>query len=286
MLCSIWLSPESRALLSRTRMEYLRQGLARAGDRGRRGHRPRDRANVRRARRAGAHLRRRRCGAERVACPPKISQHARRRGECSRTSSGCSTRSRQHLGGLDVLVNNAGIAGPTAKVEDIRPEDWDRCIAVDLNGMFYCTRKAMPLIKARGRRQHHQPVLHRRAPRLPACARRTAAAKWGVVGFTKSLAVEAGPRQGARQLHPARHRRGRAHRAHHRRQGRGARRILGGSSERMLEGTSLQHHRDARRTSPTWRCSSLPTPAATSPARRFPFAAARATWSRSARRPT
>jgi NAD(P)-dependent dehydrogenase (short-subunit alcohol dehydrogenase family) len=46
----------------------------------------------------------------------------------------------KHLQGLDVLVNNAGIAGPTGKVEDIKPEDWDRCIAIDLNGMFYVTR--------------------------------------------------------------------------------------------------------------------------------------------------
>ena len=96
------------------------------------------------------------------------------------------------LGGLDVLVNNAGIAGPTAKVEDITPEEWDRCIAVDLSGMFYCTRKAMPLIKAAGGGSivnlSSAAGRHGFPQRSP-----YAAAKWGVVGFTKSLAVEAGP---------------------------------------------------------------------------------------------
>ena len=96
------------------------------------------------------------------------------------------------LGGLDVLVNNAGIAGPTAKVEEIRPEDWDRCIAVDLNGMFYCTRKAMPMLKAAG---GGSIVNLSSAAGRHGFPQRTpyAAAKWGVVGFTKSLAVEAGP---------------------------------------------------------------------------------------------
>jgi NAD(P)-dependent dehydrogenase (short-subunit alcohol dehydrogenase family) len=96
------------------------------------------------------------------------------------------------LGGLDVLVNNAGIAGPTAKVEDIRPGDWERCIAIDLNGMFYCTRKAMPMIKAAGGGSVIN--LSSIAGRL-AFPMRTpySAAKWAVVGFTQSLAAEAGP---------------------------------------------------------------------------------------------
>ena len=96
------------------------------------------------------------------------------------------------LGGLDVLVNNAGIAGPTARVEDIRPEDWDRCIAVDLNSMFYCTRLAVPLIKAAGGGSIIN--LSSVAGRLGFPLRTPyAAAKWAVVGFTKSLAIEAGP---------------------------------------------------------------------------------------------
>ncbi|HEX9183429.1 MAG TPA: SDR family oxidoreductase [Burkholderiales bacterium] len=96
------------------------------------------------------------------------------------------------LGGLDVLVNNAGIAGPTGKVEDIAPEDWDRCIAIDLTGMFNCTRKAMPLLKAAGGGSivnlSSSAGRHGFPQRTP-----YAAAKWGVVGFTKSIAVEAGP---------------------------------------------------------------------------------------------
>lgn len=102
---------------------------------------------------------------------------------------------KRELGGLDVLVNNAGIAGPTAKVEDIQPADWERCIAVDLNGMFYCTRLAMPLLKANGRERGGSVInLSSVAGRLGFGLRTPyAAAKWGVVGFTKSLAIEAGP---------------------------------------------------------------------------------------------
>ena len=99
---------------------------------------------------------------------------------------------RRTLGGLDVLVNNAGIAGPTARVEDIRPEDWERCLAVDVNGMFYCTRKAMPMIKAAGGGSIIN--LSSIAGRLGFALRTPySAAKWAVVGFTQSLAVEAGP---------------------------------------------------------------------------------------------
>ena len=99
---------------------------------------------------------------------------------------------RKQLGGLDCLINNAGIAGPTGKVEDISVEDWERCIDIDLNGMFNCTRLAMPLIKAAGGGSVIN--LSSAAGRLAFPFRTPySAAKWGVVGFTKSLSVEAGP---------------------------------------------------------------------------------------------
>jgi len=96
-----------------------------------------------------------------------------------------------YLGGLDVLVNNAGIAGPTGKVEELSIEEWRRCIDIDLNGMFYCTRLAVPMLKAS--RGGCIINLSSAAGRLGFPFRTPyAAAKWGVVGFTKSLSMEVG----------------------------------------------------------------------------------------------
>src|SRR5207244_6685917 len=96
------------------------------------------------------------------------------------------------LNGLDVLANNAGIAGPTGKVDEIAPEDWDRCLAVDITGQFNCTRLAVPHL----RKSKNASIvnLSSAAGRLGFPLRTPySAAKWAVVGFTKSLAAELGP---------------------------------------------------------------------------------------------
>lgn len=96
------------------------------------------------------------------------------------------------LGGLDVLVNNAGIAGPTAYVDELSPQDWDACLAVCLTGQYNCTRLAVPRLK----QSDNASIINlSSAAGKFGFALRTpyAAAKWGVVGFTKSLAAELGP---------------------------------------------------------------------------------------------
>jgi NAD(P)-dependent dehydrogenase (short-subunit alcohol dehydrogenase family) len=95
------------------------------------------------------------------------------------------------LGGLDCLVNNAGIAGPTGAVDEINPEDWDRCVAVCLTGQYNCARLAVPHLKASS--NPSMINLASAAGKFGFPNRSPyAAAKWGVIGFTKTLAMELG----------------------------------------------------------------------------------------------
>jgi NAD(P)-dependent dehydrogenase (short-subunit alcohol dehydrogenase family) len=96
------------------------------------------------------------------------------------------------LGGLDVLVNNAGIAGPTAAVDETPPADWQRTLDVNLTGPFLCARRAVPLLKQSG----GGAILNIAsvAGRLGFPNRSPyAASKWGLVGLTQTWAMELGP---------------------------------------------------------------------------------------------
>ena len=97
-----------------------------------------------------------------------------------------------HLGGLDVLVNNAGIGGPVACVEGVALEEWQRTLDVNLTGSFLCTRRAIPLLKERGSGCIVNMSSHYGLLGGPARAAYVAS-KWGLIGFTKTIAMELGP---------------------------------------------------------------------------------------------
>jgi len=96
------------------------------------------------------------------------------------------------FGGIDVMVNCAGIAGPTALVEEIDLDEWHRCLAVNLDATFLGCHHAVPMMRNAGKGciinisstagWHGYPL---RSP--------YASAKWAVIGLTKSIAMELGP---------------------------------------------------------------------------------------------
>ena len=96
------------------------------------------------------------------------------------------------LGGLDVMVNNAGIAGPTCAIEDMDTEAWRQCLGVCLDAQMYGCRRAVPVMKD----QKSGSIINISSTAgLFGFPLRTpyAAAKWGVIGLTKSVAAEVGP---------------------------------------------------------------------------------------------
>lgn len=95
------------------------------------------------------------------------------------------------LGGLDIMVNNAGTAGPTAPVEDVELEDWTSCLTINLTSAFLGTRKAVPALKAAGGGSIVN--LSSAAGKFGFPMRSPySAAKFGIVGFTRTCAMELG----------------------------------------------------------------------------------------------
>lgn len=98
----------------------------------------------------------------------------------------------RRLGGLDVLVNNAGIAGPTAPVESFPPDEWERVLQVNLTGTFNVTRVAIPFL--RDSTAASIVMMSSVAGRYGFPNRSAySASKWGLVGLTKTLSRELGP---------------------------------------------------------------------------------------------
>lgn len=96
------------------------------------------------------------------------------------------------LGGLDVLVNNAGIAGATAPVAEYPIDTWNAVVNLNLTGTFMVTQRAIPLLKQSS--AGSIIVMSSLAGRFGYPNRVAySTTKWGLVGFTKTLSLELGP---------------------------------------------------------------------------------------------
>lgn len=97
------------------------------------------------------------------------------------------------LGGVDVLVNNAGIAGPTGAIEELDAQAWEQTVSTNLNSQYYFLSRAVPYLK-QSTQNPHIIAMSSVAGRLGYPFRTPyASTKWAIVGLMKSLANELGP---------------------------------------------------------------------------------------------
>lgn len=111
---------------------------------------------------------------------------------CDATDEAAMAAVVAEAGAVDVLCANAGIAGPTARVEDVDLEDWRTCVSVNLEGAFLAAKHVVPGMKAARRGAivftSSTAGLYGYPNRAP-----YAAAKWAIIGLMKTVAMEAGP---------------------------------------------------------------------------------------------
>lgn len=97
----------------------------------------------------------------------------------------------EEFGGLDIIVNNAGIAGPTSPVEEVKARDWEKTMSVNVKGTFFVIKHAVPYLRESGQASiinissiSGKMPLENRTPYT--------SSKMAVIGLTRTLAFELG----------------------------------------------------------------------------------------------
>ena len=98
---------------------------------------------------------------------------------------------KDHFGEINALINNAGIAGPSAKLEDTNFNDWKNTLSVNLNGTFLSTKSAIPLLRSAGGGSIINIGSTSSFMGTPLRSSYSAT-KWGLIGLTKTWAMEYG----------------------------------------------------------------------------------------------
>jgi NAD(P)-dependent dehydrogenase (short-subunit alcohol dehydrogenase family) len=136
------------------------------------------------------------CDANEAALQQALSTHSKLLGCVADVAEEDSVRAMMTeayrvMGGLDTLINNAGVAGPTALIDELKLSDLEQTLRVNVIGQFLCAKYAVPYLK----KSEQAAIINMSsaAGHLGMPGRSPySASKWAVIGLTKSLAIELG----------------------------------------------------------------------------------------------